>query len=296
MRTVYGRSPESLISHYPSYAGRGRDLRRLPALQQGRHAVIDHQGSTRDVRRLIAGQEGRRLPDFFGRPQPPQDLPPFDGSLGLLRIEVAGEDPLDQRRVDPPWTNRINPDLVLAVVDRHDTRQRDDATLAGRVRRRASDVLVGMDRGDVDDRPATGGLDVWDGVFRAQEHPAQVHRQTPVPFLGRGLEYRLVHTDPGVVDQHVQGLEPFDGAFNHPLDRLFIGDVALDEDRTSPVLLQLGCGLLADLAIDVGDDHAGALLEKDGGDPLPDPHGSTGDDGDLVFKFHVLTSCIQAIA
>jgi hypothetical protein len=93
----------------------------------------------------------------------------------------------------------------------------------------------------------------------------------------------------------MQSLEAIDGLRDHPSDRLFVGDIALDEDRPSAVSFQLGGSLFAFGWIDIGDDDLGPFSKEDGRDALADSHGPACDNRNFVFEFHRSASCAWTI-
>ena len=91
--------------------------------------------------------------------------------------------------------------------------------------------------------------------------------------------------DAGVVHEVVDLATPFQTVRDHALDVVGICDVYAD--RTGRIRRQLGQfahGLLQQIAVDVGDEHAGALPDEGLGDASAKPASGAGHDHGLLFE------------
>src|SRR5207302_4576444 len=99
-----------------------------------------------------------------------------------------------------------------------------------------------------------------------------------------GFDHIADAADAGIVEQHVDALEP-PGHFGcERLGLRLIGDICVLGDGISPTLLDAGDGGSGALVIDVSDDDASALRCKKASRGLADPRAGAGDDANLVLK------------
>src|SRR5437868_805132 len=119
------------------------------------HAAVDHQHLAGDVAGVVAHQEAHALADV---PAGAFDLQHRGlGALGAVGLGHAVA-AIDHRRVHRPGADAVDPDPVLAVIDRHRLGESDHRGFRRRVGRQAARPER-RDRGDVDDCAALGGLD-----------------------------------------------------------------------------------------------------------------------------------------
>ncbi len=206
--------------------------------------------------------------------------------------------PLD-RIVDPGAVDRrdrgarthaVHPDPPRRVLQRERVGQVLHAALGHRVadEPRLRDDLVHA--GDVDDAaPAVGGQPIPDGPLRAEERPAQVHREHPVEVGDSEIVRVAGDLDPRVVDQDVDAAVLLHHLVEHRVDLPGVGHVRGDQDRlrarrrqlthaqVHPVLDGVARLLGALRAADVVDGDVDALLTQPDGDRLPDARAAPGD-------------------
>src|SRR5260221_9013361 len=180
---------------------------------------------------------------------------------------VVGE-ALRHLRLDEPWADREDVDLVRCELGCEELREAMDGGLARSVRRRL--VLAGrLVRGaarDVHDAPAAADDHLRCERVAAEIEAEDVHLERAPPLL-RVPERRLAPADPGVADEQVDVV----GLARPALDVLGLRDVA-DECAAADVArdrLDLFLRATRD-----GDSHAGAgELARDA---LADPTAAAG--------------------
>jgi hypothetical protein len=149
-----------------------------------------------------------------------------------------------------------------------------------------------VDRRDVDDPPAAALLHhLLGGDLGAEEGAPKVDAEHLLVLRLRRVEHGRARLDAGVVDHDVEAAEAGDGRGDEALEVGHLADVGVDADdlvaERGDLLLE---GLRGLRVGDVVDGEAGALagqLEHDG---EADAAISTGDDGDLSFDTHVMSS------
>src|SRR4051795_2153474 len=87
-------------------------------------AAVDQEGRRRDVGRLVRGQEQRRVGELDRLREAPhrQVHHPPRRLLGIVGVELA-----EQRRVDRPWAERVDPHAAAGELDAQLARQRQHA-------------------------------------------------------------------------------------------------------------------------------------------------------------------------
>ena len=159
-----------------------------------------------------------------------------------------------------PGRERIDPHVVRGEVERHRFRELDHRRLAGHIGGPVGDDDAAELRGDVDHAAAAGGDDLRDRVFAHQEDAGQVdpHRALPVGEVEiDDVADRLA--DRGPVHQDVDRTERVDGGGDRVGGGVRIGDVAILRPRRAALRGDVGGGLLRAFAVDVADQHRGAL-------------------------------------
>ena len=130
------------------------------------------------------------------RPPPPPGQPvgrrDRDQVLGHL---VGGG------RADPSGVQRVDPDAVQRELHRRGLRQPGQSPLRGDVAVRPGRPAQPLDRGGVDDRPATGGDQGVGGGLHAQERAGQVHLEHLLPLRPLVALQLAPVEDAGVVDR-----------------------------------------------------------------------------------------------
>ncbi len=112
-----------------------------------------------------------------------------------------------------------------------------------------------------------------------------VHRGAPL-VERRGLEGLVVAVLEGVVDEHVETPEPFDGGVDRCGARVGVGDVEADGFGTAAERPHLRRHLLAALHRSGAEHDVGAVLREQHRDVAAHARSDTGDDGDLPLEQH----------
>ena len=117
-----------------------------------------------------------------------------------------------------------------------------------------------------------------------QVHAAHVHPHHPVEQLGLRLHNVADAGDTCVVEENVDPAEAPDNALGERNGLCLVGHVDLLGNRIRAADSDLLHGLDGCIEVDVGGDHAGALLRETAGAGLADPGARTGDQADLVLE------------
>ena len=176
-------------------------------------------------------------------------------------------------------------------VDLHRLRHRQHRTLRGGVRDAACQPDLGDAGRHVDDRAGPLLDHVRHDRARHEVHPAHVHSHDPVEKLGLGLDDVADAGDAGIVEQHVDALEPLHDTRRKRDRVLLIGDVDVLRGSHAAGLADRRGGRARAAVVDVrhDDDRAFGCEELRG--RLADPRAGAGDDAYLVLQpFHRLTS------
>src|SRR3954469_8342844 len=228
----------------------------LAALPAGDRSGIHRHLDAGHERRVVEAQPDDRGGDLLGRAEAAQRLRTQDLLLAVGRLARH------QRRHDRPRADGVHADPLVGVLDGRVLRQPADPVLARGVRAQEPDGAQAGVRGRVDDGPAARLEHVADLVLHAEERPAQVDGDHAVELVVGGLVKALVDADAGVVVGVVEAAVALDRLGDDALAVLAPRDVARDERRVAALVPDRLRRLLAVRAgaLEVGDDHGGALL------------------------------------
>src|SRR4051794_31777699 len=137
----------------------------------GDAAVDDEMGAVRPAR-LVGGQVDGHVDDLLRLAEAARRVP---GEPDPLRLLVLDQPVHQQRRLDGPGTDRVRPDARRAELHREAPGEREDSALRGRVRvlrDRAAEER--HEARDVDDRTAAGRLHRRDRILAAEEDATDV--------------------------------------------------------------------------------------------------------------------------
>src|SRR5215213_4196723 len=250
---------------------------------------IDRYQRSSHERRVIGGEKGDGGGDLLYRGLATERLQ-RRGILASSEVRCRGvrrhaSPSLVHVVVDVAWGDRVDPDAAWAEIDGQLFGQRNDAPFGGRVGRCIWRTDHTECRGDVDNGSARRSDQTRDRVLDAEEDPAQVDGNHPIPHVVVQLvDRRKCARDTGVVHQHVDPAMRLDDGIDH---RLHIGrprDVTRDEAAVGRQLAKITLRCLTKTCVDVGDNHGCAFGGQPNGDGPADTGGTPGDDGDLARK------------
>src|SRR3954470_11185297 len=228
----------------------------LAALPAGDRSGVHRHLDPRHERRIVGAQPDDRGGDLLGRAEAAQRLRAQDLLLALGRLARH------QRRHDRPRADRVHADPLVGVLDGRVLRQAADAVLARGVRAQEPNGPQAGVRRRVDDGAAARPEHVADLVLHAEERAAQVDGDDAIELGVVGLVQALVDADAGVVVGVVEAAIALDRLGDDARAVLRARHVARDEGGVAALvadrlhrLLAAGAG-----ALEVGDDHGGALL------------------------------------
>jgi hypothetical protein len=192
------------------------------------------------------------------------------------------------RRVDGARRDGVDGDAEGRQLDRHGAGEADDAVLRGDVADAPGHPLQAGDGRDVDDAPGARRRHRRRHRLDATVAAGQVDGDDAFEFLRRLLEERRLLADAGAVDENIDAAEGLMRGRHHGLDARRVGDV--DGDRL-PASAG-GCDLVGDGGgvTDVGGDDGRSLGGKPQRHGAAEAAGAAGDDGDLAFEAHRLSS------
>ncbi len=151
----------------------------------------------------------------------------------------------------------------------HPTLRRDVVRHVGRPGLRA--------RGGDGHDPAPAGVDhVRDPELQAGEGSGQVHREDPVPLLGRDVGHRVECLDAGIRDHDGDRTELLAHRGVHLFERAPVDDVDLVGRGAAPLRGELGRGRPDPVAVDVEERDRVAVRCQPAGDPEADARGRSG--------------------
>ena len=117
-----------------------------------------------------------------------------------------------------------------------------------------------------------------------EEGAVEVDRQHLLPLGERKLLERMDDLDAGVADQDVDVAERLDGGLHGRIDLGLVGDIHRHADRLAAGLLDLGCGGVGRLLVEIGDGNRRPFTREFQGDFLADAAGRAGDECNLAFE------------
>src|SRR5712691_7068125 len=141
-----------------------------------------------------------------------------------------------------------------------------------------------MHRGDVDDRPTLDLAHLGNGVFAAEIQCFQQNVKTAVPVRLLEFDDRSMLLPVGVVDQYVEPAEALDGGADHVPDLGMPADIGMYEAGLAAGGADLGGGALAQLVLNVGDEHLGPLARERTRNLAPDPLSCPGHNSGLAVQ------------
>src|SRR5215813_6740441 len=177
----------------------------------GRVTPVHRQRNARDVVRGTAGKEDRRPSEFVWLPPAPVWNPYGDGVITLWRGRGR------EVRVNPPWENRIDLNIVLGPEHRQALGELHYPAFGRRIGRRNAATENRRHGADVDDFAPTRLTHVWVDCTGTQEDPSEVGMQHLLPLLQRVILRRLADIDTGVIDQNIDAAKCLDSRFYHGL-------------------------------------------------------------------------------
>ena len=179
----------------------------------------------------------------------------------------------------------VDPYALGPVVEGGHLGQSDDAVLRCGVGRLAGIADQAHPRCRVDDGAPSPLEHAGDLGFHAQIDAGQHHGHGAVPtvvgIVGQGSHRR---SDPGVVVGAVEAPVGVDRVLHHGGHVRWHAHVGADETGPPAGRLHQGHRLPSPVFVDVGDHDAGTLPGEDQCRCPPDPHGGTGDNGDLPVQ------------
>ena len=247
-----------------------------------RLARVDDQAVPRDVPGLVAREVQRCVGDVDRLACDAEVRAGADalgGGLDLGGVPCVGEGSHAGHGV--AGGDGVHPHAVLSQLPCDRAGESDDCGLARRVRMGAqsTDDARGARRADDDTR--TLRHHDPSSVLHAEEHRTQQDGDGTIPVLDRGAADRTDRPeDARVVEHAVETAELCDGEIYRGRDRVLVGDVDLDEPRR---IAELGRQPLPRVDLDVGHDHARALLGEAPYRAGADAAGAARDDRHLAF-------------
>ncbi|CAA9374762.1 MAG: hypothetical protein AVDCRST_MAG32-1075 [uncultured Nocardioides sp.] len=265
---------------------------RVDGSDRHRLAAGDGDDLARDVARLRGGEVDERRRDLDGLSGPAEGHVGAEGLDLLLRHRRR-----DERRPDRAGRHGVHPDALLTHHLRETAGEVHDRGLrhgvVEQLRRRGGR----LDRGGVDDGGA--GLHVRQRHLAQPEHRVEVRAHHPVELLGGdvGDPAGLRHLVRRVVDEDVDAAELLDGTIDERAARLLLREVPGHEHGAASGVLDQSSRLLRVLvlALQVGDDHVGALAGEGQRDRPADPRVTARDDRDLVGEPVVADVALLAV-
>lgn len=192
-------------------------------------------------------------------------------------LRVLGEQFLEQRGVDRPRAQGVDPDPVAGELHPQLARHRQDPALGRGVRDlRGGRAHPGHEGRRVDDGALALGAHIGDRRLAAEEHGGQVGLLHPPPGLQAGVQDGVVvrRGDPRVVERDVDRTVGVERGLEEGVHLLGVGDVGTDEEPGG-----LGGDGLAALLVHIGADDVRALGGQPPGGGQADAAAGSGDDG-----------------
>src|SRR5919107_5874310 len=246
-----------------------------PQAHPGRGTAVYIEDLSRNEVSSVGDQEGDRRGHVLRMAHAAPGDEVVSDVGGVVRdVEVTGD-------LYDAWTNRVDADLAVGELDGELAGKAVDRTLWGRVGRVVGEPREPVDRGYVDDAPASPLHHERNGPAREEEVAFHVQVEDGVVGLFIGVQEVERLRDAGVVDECIQPAQGLGRGVHGLFACADLAQVALHGGSLAAELLYLRDGLFW-FGVGVVDGNLGSAAGELDGDALAYAHPRAGDQGLLA--------------